>query len=867
MLIGARTSGVVVEVRITTGGAGYAAAPTINISGGGGTGAAAVAVMAGTRVDSVIVTNQGTGYTGNPTVAFSAATGSGAAATAYAHTGPLRPMTFFQGRYGSAYGVDGMGRGIRWSGGTASAKPIGLHPPTAGPAITAGTTSPGKRVSAIQLVDGGRGYASAPTVTLTGGTPTVAAEAQAVIFNGRVVGVRVSRPGAGYQATPVVQFSGGIGTGATFNVGVVGGVVGFEISSPGSGYTASGPDAPTVYAQTTNGLTGFAGLVTVGAEGQVSGIQVLAAGTGATTTPTFAVTAATGSGASIAASMIYSVNSVTVGNSGSGYYTPPVITIRPDPADSTGGGAVVESAVNQGGQISGATVISGGRYSHLPTAVIEDTSARAQASVAEPLRGQYLCGFRYIDDTPGSLGGPLPSSISHLQQVDAGIGIGRISWQFSHGHVDDRVTAMELWRTSGDQAVLLFRVATILRLDPAWSDGYIDSMSDPDLTDATRQGYGLMPITLPSGQINARRFIVPPGRFAVATMFQDRAWYAVDTSGQTRNSLYYSEVDEPESVPEQNELVLQENTDVPDAIVALVPLGSMLLVAQSAHIYRLMYVAQPLLDASVMLVARRGVLNNRCWAVMAGVAFFADSIGVYAFDGNQEQSISVAIDNYWRDRIIDLSQASKFHVQADPLARIVRFYYCRTEDTQPVRALCYCTATQAWWEETYATAVTAAAPAMLADQQRLALGCSDGTWRKESGSQDAGAGVPYVFRGNNMRLEDEPDRSITVLYKPTAADSSLDLSLFFNNAAAARGNAIQSDRGDGFTTTASGPARLNLKATRSPLGEATGTATARYSGRRGERSAGGDRHVAVGLAGTQGPDAVTLFSVEVKGVQ
>jgi len=867
MTIGGRTAGGVVEIRVQTGGSGYSVHPSVVISGGGGTGAAAVAVMAGTRVDSVIVTNQGTGYTGNPAITFSATTGSGAAASAYAYTGTLRPVSFFQGRFGTVYGVDGMGRGVRWTGGTANVAPIGLHRPAVGPTITASTTSTGKRISAIQLVDGGRGYASSPVVTLTGGTPTQPATAQAAIVNGRVVGVRVSDPGSGYQAPPAVGFAGGLGSSAAFTVGVLGSVASLVITSSGTGYTSAGSEAPVVTVSSSNGLSQFVGSVQVGADGAVSSVQVLNAGTGATAPPTFSITAGTGSGAAVAAQMQFSVATVTVGTGGTGYFTPPVVTVRPAAADATGGGAELESAVDASGAITAVTVLAGGQYSTPPTALVLDTAARAQASLAEPMRGKYLCAIRYIDDSDEDVGGPFASSISHLAEVDCGPGTGTLVWGFSHPHVDARVTAMELWRTSGDQAVLLFRVATIKKTDPEWGTTYNDTLSDPDLTDAVRAGYGLMPITLPSGQINARRFAVPPGRFGVGVMFQDRAWYAVDTSGRNRNSLYYSEVDEPESVPAANELVVQENTDMPDSVVALIPLGSMLLVAQTSHLYRLMYVAQPVLDASITLTARRGVLNPRCWAVMAGVAFMVDSVGMYAFDGNQEQSISVAIDNYWRDRIIDLSKADKFHVDADHLTRTVRFYYCRSTDSEPSRALCYCTATQAWWEEVYPTAVTASAAGFVGGQLRRLLGGGDGAWRRDSGTQDGSANIPYLVRTGNLALTDAPDRSITVLYKPTPGDSNLDVSMFFNNADTARPNAIQSDRGSGFTTTAGGPATINLKKTRSPLGESTGSATAHYSGRKSERSAGGDQHVAVQVGGTQAADPVSLFSVRIEGVQ
>lgn len=854
-----------VEVRLTTGGSGYASTPTVTVNGAAATTAGVTALMAGTRVESLIIVNPGAGYTQSPTIAFSGGGGTGASAVAVSAATTFRPMSFMKGRFGTVYGVDGMGRGIRWDGVTA--KPIGLHKPAIGAVTaTAATTGTGKRVSSIQLVSGGRGYSRAPTVTLTGGGGT-GARAQAAILNGSVVAVQVVEGGSGYTGAPEVAFAGGFGASAALSVGVLGSVDNFLVTNRGSGYTSSGgTNAATIAVGTSEGLTGFQGVVQV-QDGQIVGVVILSGGTGATAPPTFTIGGNTGSGAAVTPTMLYRVNSVTAAHTGNGsYMTPPFVTIRPAAGDPFGGDANVESAVSGGYLSTPLTVLAGGRYTEPPTALIVDTSARAQASVAEPMRGKYFCAIRYIDDTGEDVGGPIPSSISHLVEVDATATAASFTWNFAHGYVDDRVTAMELWRTSGDQEVLLYRVATIQKSDnAAWVGPYTDSMGDTDLTDAARVGYGLMPITLPSGQINARRFEVPPGRFAVGAFFQDRAWYAFDVTGRAPNSLYYSEIDEPESVPDANELVVQENTGLPDAIVGLVPLGSMLLVAQSAHLYRLMYVAQPIIDASITLVANRGVLNNRCWAVMAGVAFLADSTGMYAFDGNQEQSISVAVDNFWRDGIIDFSQADKFHVDADYLSRTVRFYYCKSGDSQPVRALCYSTATQAWWEESYPTAVTATTGVFLGQQLKRALGTSAGGWRKESGTQDAGSGVQYQLRTGNMALIDEPDRSLGVLYKPTASDSNLNVSLFYNNSDTARANAIQSDRGTGFTVTPNGPATINMKKSRSALGDATGAAFAHHSGRKSERSAGGDQHVAVQFAGTQTADAVTIYGARISG--
>lgn len=874
MIIGNRTTGGVIGVQVLKGGTGYAPPVTVTINGGGGTGAAAVAVMAGTVIDSVIITNQGTGYTGSPTIGITASSGAGASAVAYAYTGSIRPVSFFKGRYGDVYGVDGMGRGFRWTGGTANVQPIGIHKPAIGPAVTAATTDLGGRITAIQLVDGGAGYHSPPSVLLTGGTPSKTASAEAVIDQGRVVRVIMRDPGIGYQTNPTVAFTGGIGTGAALTVSAPGQVARINVLAGGTGYVAAGTAAPAIVVNNSYGLTNFNANVIVDAGGRVSDIFLANAGTGATSTPTFAITALSGSGATVVPVMRHSVQTVGISNGGTGYFTPPFISFVASSQDSqvnTAAAAAATCTVNSTGSISAVTVTAGGAYEFPPQAVVLDSSAKAQATLRKSLRGKYLCAIRYIDATdqikPAAQRDPVPSSISELKEVDASDGTSVITWTFSHPYVDDRVVAMELWRTSSDQSLLLFRVATILKTDPMWTGTYEDVLSDEELIDPARADYGLMPITLPSGQLNARRFEVPPGRFTIGTMFQDRAWYAGDTTGSSPNSLYYSEIDEPESVPAANELVLQENTDTPDTVLALVPLGPSLLIVQAQHIYKLMYVSQPIIDASIMLAAHRGVLNDRCWTLMAGVAFLADSAGVYAFDGNSEQSISAAVDNFWRDGVIDFTKSAKFHVSSDYVTRTVRFHYCKSGDSEPVRALCYCTATQAWWEEVYATAATASCPTILSSQLRRVVGGSDGAWRKFAGTQDASTPVSYAVRTGNVALADQPDRAVEVVYDPTTADANLSLALHYNNSATARPNVVSADRGCGFTVTAGGDAVLNMKKTRSTLGDATGAAVARFAGRKTDRSAGGDQHIAMALSGQQAADPVALHAMRIRGAE
>jgi hypothetical protein len=72
----------VTGITLTNQGTGYTSAPSVTITGGGGTGAAGSAMVSGGKVSGFTLTNPGTGYTSVPSVSITGGGGSGAAATA-----------------------------------------------------------------------------------------------------------------------------------------------------------------------------------------------------------------------------------------------------------------------------------------------------------------------------------------------------------------------------------------------------------------------------------------------------------------------------------------------------------------------------------------------------------------------------------------------------------------------------------------------------------------------------------------------------------------------------------------------------------------------------------------------------------------
>lgn len=69
---GTVTSAKVTSIAVTAQGFGYTSTPTVTISGGGGTGATAVATITNGQVTAISVTAQGSGYTSVPTVTVAA---------------------------------------------------------------------------------------------------------------------------------------------------------------------------------------------------------------------------------------------------------------------------------------------------------------------------------------------------------------------------------------------------------------------------------------------------------------------------------------------------------------------------------------------------------------------------------------------------------------------------------------------------------------------------------------------------------------------------------------------------------------------------------------------------------------------------
>lgn len=484
----------------------------------------------------------------------------------------------------------------------------------------------------------------------------------------------------------------------------------------------------------------------------------------------------------------YSLRDIEIVNRGSGYLVAPQLKFK----SNSGFGAYATCTVQDGRIDTVSLENGGGGYRTEPEIEILSGGAEAFAVARPHLRGTYQCYCRYVDRTPESRGGPLPSNLSPVREVDVGAAATGMTWNllalaprdaqaitaesgdtlafdtynddFTSAATSTLITEsgvapvsgavkIELWRTTSNQATTLYRVATTTDLT------YFDDLTDEELRNPDRPGYAALPIVLPNGELNANRFTPPPPDKAVVVRFQDRYWYGVDTSGTQPNTLLFSEVDEPESVPDINEIVLQQNARDADALTALIPFGPTLLLMQSRHAYSLTFAKQPVIDAQVSPIAYRGALNQRAWDIYAGLCYVLDQYGVYAISPTGDvQNLSDPIDDLFRTSI-DFSKKKWSFLLIDPTTKTLRAFVAFKDDGStgfPTRVLCYSLDTKAWWIETYPQQLHGGTQVQMSNgDYRCVYGGTGGAYLLNEGRADAARGaivsVAVTARGSGYR--------------------------------------------------------------------------------------------------------------------
>lgn len=860
------------------------------------------------------------------------------------------PVSFSQGRRGEVYIYQGYGKRGLVRGPDGVVRPVGLSAPEAKPEITQ-DSSPSYYVARVDITEVGNGYNLPPTVKIGAPTGDGGRQATALsrILGARVNEIEVLDGGAGYTEVPCVEFTDtpngpatGVGAAAaiTLEAGAAQGdpetgIVYWEVSELPTwfwlclqGYAREGKGI-IVNAEGGSG-SGARAIVWVdgtlyngnclkqnsdGSELNNFGVNVQVYDFGSGYSANDIVTGKIKVAGQFTSGIVSGPNCNTeqecqlriegitryspkapglaeiirvnpykqrriktnVDNGGSGYKTPPTFT--------TEDGEIIKTEINCKGSVTKLIVPKPNKVYLFPPKLIDPEGdvgkARALAIVRPNFRGKYQCYYRYVNDSvPESAGGPIYSSLSPVNELDCGDCASKIIW--ASIKIPAGSTGVELWRSTAGQATTLFRVATLKT-----AADYEDSLSDRDLTDTAREGYLQMPILLEDGSLNANRFGVASPDFAVGVVFQDRTFLGVDTTGKRPNTLLYSEADEPEAVPEVNELILQTNVRDTDYITALIPYAGALVVAQSKHIHRLTFVRSPEQDATTSLIAYRGCLNQRCWDIYMGLAYILDDNGLYSMtDTGEVEHLSMAIDSMFRLntdaslKTIDFNKREWFFLRADRNFGVIRIHvaYTGDEGKYPTRQLVYDPDSKAMWEEEYPT-VFSAATEIRADDGSVMLvhAAEDRLLLLGSGLTDEGKPIAYSYRSGNFEFGtdqqsknggQQSSRNVSVVYKPTKASSRLNLAVFYNGSSTPRRNVARRDRGVGFIHDDQEPAAyVDMQAMPHQEAESHGIARALFAGKTLEDFAGSDTHVSIKLYGEQdeaGP--VVIHSVDLMGV-
>ena len=257
------SGGTITAVNLSAGGSGYTTTPNVTIvaaSGDLGTGATASAILSGSGLTGITVSNEGTNYS-SPTVSITGGGGSGAEANAVM-AGGVSSITLINP--GSGYAT---APNVTLTGG-------------GGQGATAVATTDGNEITSISIVQSGQGYTSEPTVTITGGGGTGAVADSVVDYN-KIKSITVTAAGSGYTSTPSVVITDSTGSGAAATAAIgTSSIASININFGGTGYKKT----PTVTLTGGNGSGATVGSVTVGSSSVVS-IIVNEAGTGLSEPP------------------------------------------------------------------------------------------------------------------------------------------------------------------------------------------------------------------------------------------------------------------------------------------------------------------------------------------------------------------------------------------------------------------------------------------------------------------------------------------------------------------------------------------------------------------------------------------------------
>lgn len=238
-----------------------------------------------------------------------------------------------------------------WSVGAA----VSLGAPTSGTAATAAALL-GLSASSLNLTAGGSGYVLAPVITISGGGGTGAVVTATMAVT--TASYTITSGTTTYTTAPTVTLSNGAT--ATANLDANGKVTGITLLTAGSGFTGT----PTL--KFSGGSVLSQGTDPTGAGNSthftIVGLNVVNGGTGYTSLPTVSISGGTGAAATVVDGN-FVLNGISVTGNGSGYSSAPSVAVTGGTATATASVTSVtlasDSSIGGSGSLTVNAVISG----------------------------------------------------------------------------------------------------------------------------------------------------------------------------------------------------------------------------------------------------------------------------------------------------------------------------------------------------------------------------------------------------------------------------------------------------------------------------------------------------------------------------
>jgi hypothetical protein len=229
----------------------------------------------------------------------------------------------------------------------------------------------------VNILAGGAGYSSTPTLTIYGGFGS-GMTISPVISGGQIVEMNITNPGSGYEPGDVVQVAfngGGSNNSAILTAALTATTLaGVTVTAPGSGYTFA-----SIQFNGGGGGSGATATATI-TNGQITAITVTNVGSGYTTAPSVQITG-NGSGAEASAVLTpagVSSTGLTVVNGGSGFTSVPLLTLV-----GGGGAGATAIAVLTGTSVASVNLAAGGSgYTSAPTVAFVGGGGTGAAATA-----------------------------------------------------------------------------------------------------------------------------------------------------------------------------------------------------------------------------------------------------------------------------------------------------------------------------------------------------------------------------------------------------------------------------------------------------------------------------------------------------